>query len=127
MRWFTQFRRCRRAGVQVTFSRLLGIWLRRVRAAEVLEAVAIATEAGVEFPVEHAEIAFLAGGHPLDQARAAAIIAGRGKPVELLAVSACDLAGYDVVKLAQDGWDLTRVVGAADGPGDEYRRQRPLG
>ncbi len=121
--WLTQFRRCRRAGVRVSHEQLIGMWLRRIRIAEVLEAVAIAAEAGVEFPVDHAEIAYLAGGRPIEQARAAVIVAGRGQPVELMAISACDLCNYDVVRLAQDGWDLSKVVGAADGPGEGYRRR----
>jgi uncharacterized protein YqfA (UPF0365 family) len=120
--WIAPFRRLRRAGVRVSHEQLVGMFLRRVRLAEVLQAVAIAAEAGVEFPVDHAEIASLAGGRPIEQARAAVIIAGRGEPVELMAISACDLCNYDVVRLARDGWDLSKVVGAADGPGEGYRR-----
>lgn len=121
--WIAPFRRLRHAGVRVTHEQLIGMWLRRIRIAEVLEAVAIAAEAGVEFPVDHAEIQFLAGAHPIDQARAAVVLAGRGEAADLNAISGCDIVGYDVIRLAEDGWDLTKVVGAADGPGDEYRRR----
>lgn len=124
--WFTQFRRCRRAGVRITFGDILSMWIRRVRAAEVLEAVAIANEADVEFPVDHAETCYLAGSRPIEQARAAVIQAARGEPVDLMAIMSCDICHYDVVKLAEDGWDLTKVVGATDGPGDEYRVQQSV-
>ncbi len=123
--WISRFRRCRRAGVKVTFSQLLAMWLRRIRAAKVLEAVAIANEAGVEFPVDHAETCYLAGSRPIEQAKAAVLLAARGEPVDLMSIMACDICHYDVIKLAKDGWDLTEVVGATDGPGDEYRVQRP--
>lgn len=117
--WLAQYRRCRRAGVRVTHEPLVGMWLRRVSVAQVLEAVAIAAEAGVSFPVDEAEVAFLAGGHPIDQARAAAIIAGRGEPVDLGVIAAYDLANLDVVRLARDGWEMSKCVS----PGERYRRR----
>ncbi len=120
--WYTQFRRCRRLGVQITLSQVLGMWLRKVRASEVFEAVAIATEAGVEFPIDHAEIAYLSGSRPVDQARAAKVLADRGESLDLEAIMNCDICGFDVVRLAQDGWDMSKVGGAHDGPGDEYMR-----
>jgi uncharacterized protein YqfA (UPF0365 family) len=118
----TQLRRVRRAGVRVTPSDVLGMWLLRVRAAQVLEAVAIGAEGGVDFPLHHAQTAYLAGSRPIEQARAAVIVAGRGQPVDLMAISACDIAGYDVVRVAQSGWDMARITTAGEFPGEGFRR-----
>ena len=117
------YRRARRLGLEITPADLLGMFLRKVNPRVVLKAVVIAREAGVPYSTHDAETAHLAGGHPVDIARAAAVLAARGEQPDMDALMACDLVNYDIVRLVQDRQSYKTAVGGPNPPGPMYRRQ----
>jgi len=116
------YRRARRLGIDITLHDLLGMLLRKVSPHVVLEAVVIAREAGVPYLPDEAETTHLADGHPVEIARAAAILAARGEEPDMEALMACDLVNYDIVRLVQDRRDYKTAVGGPNPPGPMYRR-----
>lgn len=116
------YRRARRLGIDITPADLLGTFLRKVSPRVVLEATITAREAGVHYPPDLAESHHLAGAHPIDIARAAAILVARAEQPDIDALMACDLVGLDIVRLVQDRHDYKTAVGRPDPPGAVYRR-----
>jgi uncharacterized protein YqfA (UPF0365 family) len=116
------YRRARRLGLDVTLADLFGMFARKVSPRVVLEAVVITGEAGVRYSLEDAEVHYLASAHPVEIARAAAILTARGEQPDITALMACDLVAYDVVRLVQDRKDYKTAVGGPNPPGPMYRR-----
>ncbi len=116
------YRRARRLGLEITLADLFRMFARRVSPRVVLEAAIVAREAGVSYSLEDAETHYLATAHPVEIARAAAILAGRGEHPDITALMACDLVNYDIVRLVQDRKDYKTAVGGPNPPGPMYRR-----
>ena len=116
------YRRARRLGLDITPADLFGMFLRKVNPRVVLEAVVIAREAGVPYSPDEVETAHLAGGHPVEIAKAAAILATRGEEPDMDALMACDFLNYDIVRLVLDRKDYKTAVGGPNPPGPMYRR-----
>lgn len=93
--------RARRAGVDVTFGRVIGMWFRKVNAVKVLRCCERLKNAGIDVPVDNVEVHFLAGGD-VERTTQAMILADEyGQELEWNAACAIDLAGRDVVEEVQ--------------------------
>ncbi len=89
------------SGARVSFRQLIGMWLRRVRAAVIVDAKITAIKAGLDVMTDRLEAHYLARGNVPQVIRA--LIAANKADIDLTFERACaiDLAGRDVLAAVQ--------------------------
>lgn len=89
------------SGVRVRISQLVGMRIRKVLPARIVNPMIKATKAGLQLPINKLEAHFLAGGN-VDRVVNALIAAERaGIPLDFERACAIDLAGRDVLQAVQ--------------------------
>jgi uncharacterized protein YqfA (UPF0365 family) len=89
------------SGVKVRVSQLIGMRIRKVLPARIVNPLIKATKAGLSLPLDKLEAHYLAGGN-VDRVVNALIAAQRaGIPLDFERASAIDLAGRDVLQAVQ--------------------------
>jgi len=97
-RFFGLWFRAMLSGASVGMGKLIGMWLRHVNAAVIVEARIMLTKAGIEVDSDMLETHFLARGDVMKVSRALVAANKANIPLPFQRAAAIDLAGRDVLE-----------------------------
>ncbi len=101
------------SNAHVTLGNLIGMKLRRIRPAVIVDARISAIKAGLEIPTNFLEAHFLAGGNVINVVRALIAADKANIPLDFKQAAAIDLAGRDVLEAVKTSVN-PRVIDAPD-------------